>query len=155
MIYKFVSLLINSEEFYAFFNVFWINTSRSILESSFIIWQWKVFTSLFFGCFLLAQLDLRASSLLPLWNVYVFFSNRSCLTNMYIRYNSYIELRTNMYIWYNWYISWKIKDDASIVGDSEFRAEALVRQRIDASSLNFQLMYALLCYHSIEHYMPR
>ena len=28
-------------------------------------------------------------------------------------------------------------------------------QRIDASSLIFQLMYALLCYRSIEHFMQR
>ena len=28
-------------------------------------------------------------------------------------------------------------------------------QKIDASSLIFQLMYALFCYHSIEHSMPR
>ena len=28
-------------------------------------------------------------------------------------------------------------------------------QRIDASSLIFHLMHALLCYHSTEHFMPR
>ena len=62
----------------------------------------------------------------------------------------------DIYIWYVYIYKWKnqrVRIDSLLLGVS--RLSAHQTELFDASSLILSLIYTQLCYHSIEHFMPR